>query len=85
MTGSPDRPIITTKGDANPAPDPWHARLTSATVPHVMASVPWLGRLMVGLHGLAQLVLIVVGGLMAGIGGARWILRPRSPRLGSPV
>ena len=78
VSGSRSDPIITTKGDANKAPDPWRARLDSATVPEVVATVPWLGRLMVGLHGPIQIVLVVLGGLIAGVSGTRWILRPRS-------
>jgi signal peptidase len=77
VTGPPLVPIITTKGDANPAPDPWHAQLTTATVPEVVATVPWVGRLMVGLRGQLQLLLIVAGGLYAAVAGTRWILRPR--------
>jgi signal peptidase len=77
VSGNPAAPTITTKGDANKAPDPWHAQLTSATVPEVIGTVPWVGRLMVGLRGPVQLFLIVLGGLVAGVSGTRWILRPR--------
>lgn len=80
VSGGPSHPIITTKGDANRAPDPWRAQLDSATVPQVVASVPWLGRIMVGLRGPIQITLIVLGGLVVGVGGTRWILRPRSRR-----
>lgn len=76
VTGSSSHPVITTKGDANPAPDPWHAELTSATVPEVVTSVPWVGRLLIGMRGSVQLVLIVFGGLVAIVAGTRWILRP---------
>lgn len=75
VAGVPGRPIITTKGDANTAPDPWHAQLTSSSVPVVVVAVPWAGRLLVGLRGPLQLVLIVLGGVMAAGAGARWILR----------
>lgn len=78
VTGGRSHPIVTTKGDANKAPDPWRAQLDSATVPEVVGSVPWLGRLMVGLRGPIQIALIVLGGLTVGVGGTRWILRPRS-------
>lgn len=78
VSGNPTAPIITTKGDANKAPDPWHAQLTTATVPEVVASVPFLGRLLVGLHGPLQLLLLVVGGLMVAVSGTHSILRPRS-------
>lgn len=76
VAGPRTAPIITTKGDANRYPDPWHAQLSSATVPQVVASVPWVGRLMVGLRGTLQLLLIVLGGLTVAVAGARWILRP---------
>lgn len=32
--------IVTTKGDANPAPDPWELRIDSATVPLVIGQIP---------------------------------------------
>ncbi len=75
VTGGPADPIITTKGDHNKDPDPWHARISSSTVPQVVATVPWVGRLMVGLRGPIQLVLIVGGGLVVAVSGARSILR----------
>jgi signal peptidase len=77
VSGSPSAPVITTKGDANKAPDPWRAQLTTATVSEVIATVPWVGRLMVGLRGPLQLVLVVLGGLCVAVSGTRWILRPR--------
>lgn len=84
VTGARSTPIITTKGDANKSDDPWHAELKSASVPEVVATVPWLGRLMVGLRGPIQIVLIVLGGLMVAISGSRRILRlhpvPRATR-----
>jgi signal peptidase I len=79
VSGPPGAPVITTKGDANQHPDPWHARLTAPTVPRVVASVPWIGRLLTGNRGPFQLVLIVGGGLVIGVAGTRWILRPRRP------
>jgi signal peptidase len=82
VTGPRTAPIITTKGDANRYPDPWHAQLTSATVPRVVATVPWIGRLMVGLRGSLQLVLIILGGLTVAVAGARWILQPRRTLVG---
>ena len=81
-SGSPTDPIITTKGDANRTPDPWHAQLKTATVPVVVGTVPWVGRLMVGIQGPIQLVLIVLGGLVTAVAGTRWILRkPPAPVL----
>ena len=40
-----DSPVVQTKGDANNGPDPWQARITSATVWQVRGSVPYAGRL----------------------------------------
>ena len=77
VRGNPAAPTITNKGDANRVPDPWHAQLTSTMVPEVIGTVPWIGRLMVGLRGPVQLFLIVLGGLVVGVSGTRWILRPR--------
>jgi signal peptidase I len=37
------RPVVVTKGDANSAPDPWHAKLLTARVWHVRAVIPHLG------------------------------------------
>jgi signal peptidase I len=85
VSGPRSAPVITTKGDANKAPDPWHARLTSATVPEVIATAPWVGRLMVGLQGLVQLVLIVLGGLCVAVSGSRWILFREPPPLTSSI
>jgi signal peptidase I len=79
VSGSPENPIITTKGDANRAPDPWHARFTTATVPVVVGTQPWVGRLMVGLRGPIQLMLIILGGLLVAVSGTRWILGPHRP------
>jgi signal peptidase I len=84
VTGPSSEPVITTKGDANRAPDPWHAQLMTRTVPEVVATVPWVGRLMVGIRGPLQLLFIISGGLCIVIAGTRWILHPRLPSL-TPV
>jgi signal peptidase I len=81
VSGPASDPTITTKGDANKTSDPWHARLTTGSVPVVVATVPWVGRLMVGIHGPVQLVLIILGGLVVAVAGTKWILRPRRPAL----
>ena len=85
VRGPRTAPIITTKGDANRNPDPWQAQLTSATVPRVVTTVPWVGRLMVGLRGSLQLLLIILGGLTVAVTGARWILQPRRTLAGGPT
>jgi signal peptidase len=79
VTGPASDPMITTKGDANRALDPWRATFKSATVPVVVATVPFIGRLMVGLRGPLQLAMIIAGGLIVAFGGVRWIVYPRHP------
>jgi len=80
VTGMPSHPVITTKGDANRAPDPWHAELISPNIPEVVTSVPWVGRLLVGSQGLIQLALIIIGGLVVLVAGTLWIMRPSGRR-----
>jgi signal peptidase len=77
VSGPVSARVITTKGDANKSPDPWHAQLMTSTVPEVVATVPWVGRLMVGLRGPTQMALIIVGGALVAVSGMRRILRPR--------
>lgn len=52
VTVSGDRraPVVTTKGDANPSPDAWRAKLTDPTTQKVLFSVPRLGSAIVALH-----------------------------------
>src|SRR4051794_6710398 len=38
VDGPPSRPVLTTKGDANPAADHWRATLSGPTVPQVVTS-----------------------------------------------
>lgn len=79
VSGGPAHPVITTKGDANPGPDPWHARLEGSTVPEVVGEVPWLGYLMVALERQWLHVLLVgVLGTAMCVVGTRAILRDGS-------
>jgi signal peptidase len=81
VQGSPDHPVLTTKGDANPGVDPWHARINARTIQQVVWSLPWLGRVMVAMHGpTLSALLIVLAGVFIAITGARAIRQPRSPR-----
>lgn len=81
VSGDPRHPAITTKGDANPAPDPWKFQLSAGSVPVVIASVPWVGRVMVALGGAGPRVgLAIFAGLVFFVVGTRSILAPRSPR-----
>jgi signal peptidase len=63
VKGSPEHPIIRTKGDANAAPDPWEMSLTSSQVPEVVGSVPFLGRIAAPFdHSRETRVLVIAGG-----------------------
>jgi len=79
VSGPHSHPVITTKGDANPMPDPWHARLEASTVPQVVGEVPWLGYAIVGIKdNFARVLLIALVGLGVCWMGTRAILG-RSP------
>lgn len=74
------QPVIRTKGDANPLADPWHARLSTSTVPVVVGSVPALGRILVDArHGGGRPVLVALAGLLIMLVGRRLILLPARP------
>ncbi len=78
--GKPDRPVLTTKGDANPSPDPWHALIKAHSVQEVIWQVPDLGRLMVFLQGQGMTaLLIILAGLFVVISGTKSILRRPPP------
>jgi signal peptidase len=75
VTPSPRGPVVTTKGDANPVADPWHARLEGRTVPEVVGAVPVVGYLMVGLgRPLVHVLLVAVLGSALCVVGVRSIL-----------
>jgi len=86
VTGSPTHPVLTTKGDANPAADPWRARINAPSIQEVEFGVPWLGNAMVGLHdaGLRALV-IVTAGLFIAVAGVKSIVRAPRPRAAAPT
>jgi len=79
VTGPKATPIITTKGDANKAADPWHAKLVTPYVNQVIGSLPGLGRVFVAIRGTGQIVLALLGGIVAAWAGSRWVLRPGRP------
>jgi signal peptidase I len=84
VSGSPSALVVTTKGDANPLADPWHARIDARRVPVVVAAVPTLGRVLVWIHGraLRAVLLALLGLLVTGV-GTRMVtsnLRSPSPR-----
>jgi signal peptidase len=82
LSGDPVHPVIRTKGDANPAPDAWQARLTAPTVPVVVAHAPYAGRLitaMRAIQGHSQFVTVL--GLILTLSAVRMVLpRPTSTR-----
>ncbi len=72
--------VIQTKGDANNAGDPWHAKIAGTTVWRETARLPWVGYLVAWGQGpyirmgvLALMLLLMVSIVM------RWIWRP-APR-----
>lgn len=78
VSGTSEHPVLTTKGDANPAPDIRHARLIKPRIQEVVAALPWLGRAMTWVKGQELgTILLVVAGLSIAITGARAISRPR--------
>jgi len=81
VSGPPNRPVITTKGDANRHPDPWHAQLTTPTVPRVIWEVPFLGSIMLDLQQRSTRVgLMGFGGYSIAGAGSRAIITPASRR-----
>lgn len=62
-----DGPDFTTRGDANPAVDPWTFRLTADTQPRVVASVPYVGFAFVALadRGTRMAVIGIPAGIIA--------------------
>lgn len=82
------RPVVRTKGDANALIDPWHARLTTPTVPVVVTSVPVLGRVFVDARrGGGRPLLVALAGLLILIVGRRLIALtpPSSARTTQPA
>jgi translin len=76
LTGPPAHPVIMTKGDNNPTPDAWHARLASDTTPEVIAEVPFVGRVLNALgDGVSRAAVIGALGLIVCVVGMVWIIR----------
>jgi signal peptidase I len=71
MAGS--RPVITTRGDANPAVDPWRARLANRTVWVAREDLPWAGYVIVALRSPVTIVGVVL--LLGAIAVAKIALR----------
>jgi signal peptidase I len=76
ISGSPAQPVLTTKGDANPAPDSWRATLTQTQVPVVIAIVPSAGNALLWIQNpVPRALLTALFGLTLTGGAVRWILK----------
>ncbi len=87
LTGPADHPVVMTKGDNNPTPDAWHARLASDTTPEVIAEVPLVGSVLNGLgSGVTRAAVIAFAGIIVCGVGMIWIIRSgRPPRRPDPA
>jgi signal peptidase len=73
--------VVTTRGDANQAADPWHAKLNGSTVPKVVGTLPAVGRPMTWIHArwLPAAAIAVLGLLLTAVGFVQ-IMRTPSRR-----
>ncbi len=81
INGTAAQPVLTTKGDANPAVDNWRATLNQARVTVVVATVPAVGNAILWIQNpLPRAALTGFLGLMVTGAAVRLILRsaPRS-------
>ncbi|MET4136716.1 signal peptidase I [Pseudarthrobacter sp. PvP090] len=84
IAGTAAQPVLTTKGDANPAPDHWRATLDQAQVPVVVATVPAVGTVLLWIQGPVQRALLTaLFGLMVTGAAVLWILREPTASPGS--
>lgn len=75
VEGSPNHPIIQTKGDANPVADPWKAQLKGTSAYQVVAEAPKFGWLLAGGARMwLRASLIGLVGVAVTVGGARSLL-----------
>ncbi|MBT2519623.1 signal peptidase I [Arthrobacter sp. ISL-28] len=75
VAGDPAHPVLTTKGDANPAPDRWRAKLNEDQVPVVVAVVPYVGNAVLWAQNPVQrAIFIALFGLAVTGVSVRWIL-----------
>jgi signal peptidase len=71
-----DQPVVRTKGDANPAPDPQELRITSDSVPVVVGDVPWVGEVaLAGSRAPVRIGLIVLVGAAVLVAAKRALWR----------
>ena len=85
LSGNPDRPVLTTKGDANPAPDHWRATLNQDQVPVVVATVPLAGNALLWAQNPVQrAIFTALFGLSVTAASVVWILRTPPTVSGQP-
>jgi signal peptidase len=81
VSGPADRRVVTTKGDANRAPDAWKAQLAGETVPRVFGHVPYVGRAVTAVAGRGvHTALLAALGVLVAYSGFRLLLGPPTPR-----
>lgn len=75
VSADPAGPVITTKGDANPAEDPWKAQLSDPVAQEVVFSVPHIGRAIVAMQQQnLRPFLLALAGLVFTVMGVRALL-----------
>lgn len=85
IAGTPDHPVLTTKGDANPAADKWRARLDQVQVPVVVATVPHVGSALLWAQDpVLRAVFTALFGLSLTATSVIWILRAPTEVSGQP-
>jgi signal peptidase I len=85
IAGTAEHPVLTTKGDANPAADTWRARLDQAQVPVVVATVPHVGNALLWAQNPVQrAILTALFGLSLTATSVVWILRAPPKVSGQP-
>ncbi|XAS68273.1 signal peptidase I [Micrococcaceae bacterium Sec5.7] len=85
VTGDSAHPVLTTKGDANPANDRWKAVLSGPKVPVVFATVPYVGYALLWTQSPAlRAILVGLLGLLMTSAGIRHILRQPSTAPSNP-
>lgn len=79
------RPVVETKGDANPAPDPWRLRLLGERVWRARVVVPLAGRALLALRARPVRLAITAGvPLVLGLWLAAEVLSGRTPAASQP-
>jgi signal peptidase I len=80
VTERDGKPLVRTKGDANPAPEPFSLRIDSPSVPVVIATVPGFGRMTTLLrHGWLRLLIVILTIGCGGVATKRLVQSLRHP------